>query len=240
MQKEIGVPTYLESVVNELSSKYRRLDRLLTHAPSKGTYHEKILRDMIRSYLPNSFSTGEGFIINDKSEISPQTDILIVDNLDPRSYAYKDDNFYIAADISVACFAEVKTYCKKSEFLKSFQNIVNTSLLLSEPQARSTSFIFCYDVYGSKETFKNWIDLAIENLNNKSSLNTYNYPNYIFCLKKKIMFEKKYETGGLRYWNITSNAKSTIIEQKILESVFQCVTDGCGRMRTIQGIKLLK
>ena len=49
-------PTFLESLANEVIAKYRRLDSILTHAPSKGNYHEKILRDVIRNYLPSSLN----------------------------------------------------------------------------------------------------------------------------------------------------------------------------------------
>lgn len=97
------IPTYIESLVNEVLTKYRRLDSILTHAPTKGSYHEKILRDTIRQYLPSSFSVGEGFIINKEAKTSSQMDILIVDNMDPRSFGYKDNNLYVASNIAVTC-----------------------------------------------------------------------------------------------------------------------------------------
>ena len=111
--------SYLESLANEVLSKYRRLDTILTHAPSIGSYHEKILRDVIKEYLPSTFSVGEGFIINKDGKTSSQMDILIVDNMDPRSFGYKDHDFYVASNIAVVCFGEVKTYSKKKEFIKS-------------------------------------------------------------------------------------------------------------------------
>src|SRR5262245_23106951 len=117
MAKKLQPPSYIESIANEILSKYRRLDSVLSHAPSKGSYHEKILRDVIRSYLPSTFSVGEGFIINKNSETSSQQDILIVDNLDPRSFGYKDSDFFIASNIAVTTFGEVKTYCSRNEFI---------------------------------------------------------------------------------------------------------------------------
>lgn len=241
MTKKIQPPSYIESIANEVLSKYRRLDSILSHAPSKGNYHEKILRDLIRRYLPSSFSVGEGFIINKDSVTSSQMDILIVDNLDPRSFGYKDNDFYIATNIAVTCFGEVKTYCKRNEFIKSFHNLINSSLVIGDKNsARTTSFLFCYDAYASTETFAKWTDIAISKLPNKESVNVWNYPDYVFCLKKKIMLEKKQVTNGLQYWKATTkNPKSNIVEQVMMEKIFQCVTDGCSRIRILQGINIL-
>lgn len=241
MTKKIQTPSYIESVANEVLSRYRRLDSVLSHAPSKGSYHEKILRDVIREYLPSTFSIGEGFIINKSGNTSSQIDILIVDNLDPRSFGYKDNNFFVATNIAVTCFGEVKTYCLRNEFINSFHNLVHASLIMGGDQsARATSFIFCYDAYASAETFTKWTDIAISKLPNRDSIKSWNYPDYIFCLKKKIMLDRRPVDGGFQYWHTTTkNQNSNLIQQMIIQNLIQCVTDGCGRLRISQGIKLL-
>ncbi len=211
----IQVPSFIESVVNEILSKYRRLDSILTHAPapSKGNYHEKILRDIIRNYLPNSYA-GEGFIINKDGKTSSQLDILIVDNMDPRSFGYKDGDFFIASNIAATCFGEVKTYCHKKEFVTSFHNLVYTSQIMGgDHSARATSFLFCYDAYATKETFSKWVDYAIGEIPNIRSTSSWNYPDYVFCLKKKVMLERRPVNGGFQYWHVMSeNPTSSIIE----------------------------
>lgn len=239
---DIQVPSYIESLVNEVLSKYRRLDSILTHAPSKGSYHEKILRDIIRQYLPSTFSVGEGFIINKGGKTSSQMDILIVDNMDPRSFGYKDNNFFVASNIAVTCFGEVKTYCRRIDFINSFHNLIQASLIMGgDNSARATSFLFCYDAYASAETFSKWTDVAISRLPDIKSTHSWNYPDYVFCLKKKIMLERRPASGGFQYWHVTSkNSKSSIIPQKIIESLFQCITNGCGRIRMLQGIRPLE
>jgi hypothetical protein len=242
MTQNIQVPSFLESIANELLSRYRRLDSILSHAPSKGSYHEKILRDVIRGYLPSTFSVGEGFIINKQGVTSSQLDVLIVDNFDPRSFGYKDNDFFIATDISVTCFGEIKTYCHRNEFVKSFHNLINSSMLVDDNHsARITSFLFCYDAYASAKAFSKWTDIAISKLPNRSLVKTWNYPDYVFCLKKKIMLEKRHIEGGVQYWDITPvNPKSNLIEEKIIQDLFQCVVNGCGRIRMQQGIILLE
>lgn len=241
MTKKTQFPSYIESIANEVLSRYRRLDSVLSHAPSKGSYHEKILRDVIQRYLPSTFSVGEGFIINKDASTSSQMDILIVDNLDPRSFGYKDSDFFVAANIAVTCFGEVKTYCRKNEFIKSFHNLVQASLVMGKDNAaRATSFIFCYDAYASQETFSKWPDAAIGKLPNIKQTNSWNYPDYIFCLKKKILLERRPIAGGFRYWHvIDKNASSNLIEPLIMQNLFQCVTDGCGRIRKVQGVNSL-
>jgi hypothetical protein len=238
MTKTKQIKTFLESIAEELLSKYGRLDSILTHAPSKGTYHEKILRDVIRNYLPSTFSTGEGFIINKKSEVSTQLDVLIVDNMDPRSFGYKDNDFFIASDIAVTSFGEVKSYCTKKEFTNSFHNLIKAKSLLCEPQSRVTSFLFCYDAYASTKSFSKWVDHAISKLENKEKYAIWNYPEYVFCLKKNIMLERKKIPGGLQYEHVTTaNPGSNIIQLIIVQNLIQCITDGCARVRLLQGIK---
>ena len=242
MKAKIQPPSFIESLANELLSKYRRLDSVLTHAPSKGSYHEKILRDIVRNYLPPTFSVGEGFVINKEGVTSSQMDILVVDNMDPRSYGYKDNDFFVASNIAVTCYGEVKTYCLRSEFIKSFHNLIQTSFMMGgDNSARATSFLFCYDAYASAETFAKWTDIAISKITDLKSTNSWNYPDYIFCLKKKIMLERRPANGGFQYWHATSkDPGSNIIQQKIIESLFQCITNGCGRIRMQQGINLIE
>ena len=240
-KKQSDNPTYIESVANEILAKYRRLDSVLSHAPTKGSYHEKIIREVIRNYLPSTFSTGEGFIINKDGQTSPQMDVLIVDNLDPRSFGYKDNDFYIASDIAVTSFGEVKTYCTKKEFLDAFSSLIESSLIMGgDNSSRSTSFLFCYDAYASEGTFSKWLDLATAQVPKNGSVKLWNFPDYIFCLKKKIMYERRQVPGGIQYFNLTSsNARSNIVQLKIVEGLIQCITNGCGRIRLMQGIKPL-
>ncbi len=232
--------TYLDSITQEVLAKYRRLDSIIDHAPSKGSYHEKVLREILQRYLPSTYSVGEGFVINKKGETSSQIDILVVDNFDPRSFVYKDNNFFVASNISVTTFGEVKTYCKKKEFHNSIQKLVQTSLVLGGIHASiSTSFMFCFDAYASQETFLQWVDETTDKLQSNSELNAENYPDYIFCLKKRVFLEKRHENEGIRYWHVLdTKTRSNTVEQMIMQRLFQCITDGCSRLRKSQGIHL--
>ena len=236
---DIVAPSYIESLGNELLAKYRRLDSVLTHAPSKGTYHEKILRNMLKGYLPSTFSVGEGFIINQQAVTSPQLDILVVDNLDPRSFGYKEDDFFIASDLAACCFGEVKTMPTRSEFIKAFHKLAQASQVLELP-GRTTSFMFCYDAPVGKKAFFGWLQKALESLPDPDNTKPWHLPDYIFCLKLGIMQERRYISGrSVQYFDVSSkNDDSNIVQQKIIQDIFQCVINGCGRLRAEQNIKL--
>ena len=235
-------PTYLEAVTNELLAKYRKLDAVISHAPTKGSYHEKILRDVIRNYLPSTFSTGEGFIINEDGETSSQLDILIVDNLDPRSFGYKENDFYIASDIAVTCYGEVKSYASKNDFIESFHKLVRAKQLIKDLPAKTTSFMFCYDARASESSFRKWVDEAIGQIPDLETTKQWHYPDYVFCLKKNVFLERKEVPGrGFRYIAaIQRETTSPYIQQKMMQELFQCVTNGCGRMRQYQGIRMFR
>lgn len=242
MQKDdLGAPEYAESIANELIAKFRRLDTVLTHAPSRGTYHERCLRKVIRDYLPSSFEVGEGFVINAHGQTSTQLDVLVVDTLDPRSFGYKEDGFFIATDLAVTSLGEVKTLPTKAEFIKSFQNLV-TTLQLFDDAGRITSFMFCYDVGVGQRAFFSWIRSALATLN-KDTVKPWHLPDYIFCLKKGIMQERRQMPGRLavQYFDVSpSDPNSNKVQVKIIQDLLGCVTNGCGRLRGLQGIRLLR
>lgn len=223
MSDKIQPPSYIEALANELLAKYRKLDSIISHAPTKGAYHEKILRDMIRNTPPSTFSTGEGLMINKSGQTSTQLDILVVDNFDPRAFGYKENDFYIATDISVVCIGEVKTYCSKKEFITAYHNLMAAKILVDDKDipARITSFIFCYDARASQDTLAKWADEAALTFPGSSKARPWHYPDYIFCLKKKTFVERRVEGSGIRYWSaISKNTKSNIVEQLIIQNLF--------------------
>lgn len=238
-------PTFLETISQELLAKYRKLDSVITHSPSKGSYHEKILREVIKGYLPSSFSTGEGFLINQDADTSSQIDILIVDNLDPRSYGYKEGDFFIASDMAVASIGEVKTYATKNDFISSFHKLVNAKMLIKETPAKTTCFMFCYDARATESTLSSWVDEAIGTYPSLNDSKPWHFPDYVFCLKKDVFLERKQSDNSpyrMQYFTAmnSENTPKNLIKQLIVQNLFQCVTNGCGRLRELQGIRMLR
>lgn len=243
MGKTFPAPTFLESMAKEILAKYRRLDSLLSHAPTKGTYHENILRSFIDDFLPSTYSVGEGFFINEKGEVSTQTDILIVDNIDPRSFGFRSDNFFIASDLAVCCFAEVKTKPNHKDFLEAFKKVVKDSSLIPDA-GRVTNFIFLYEGPARHSTFAKWIEEAVLQAN-KDGFPYFNYPDYIFCFQSgwiatrvTLPDEKfKYQISAPK----PNDSNSMDYQQQaIISNMYACIINGCGRLRNSQDITLLR
>ncbi|MCG9690433.1 hypothetical protein L1D55_01220 [Vibrio sp. Isolate22] len=71
-----------QSYAQELLSKIGRLNHLVKHAPSIGTFHENIVSNYLEGFLSRRFSIKTGFVFNSETnEVSPQLDILVIDEM---------------------------------------------------------------------------------------------------------------------------------------------------------------
>lgn len=67
----------------------------LTHAGEYGVHREDIIKKFIRSYIPERFGIGSGFIINSSGQTSTQCDIVIFDKFKtPRIDNHENQRFY--------------------------------------------------------------------------------------------------------------------------------------------------
>lgn len=106
-----------QSYAKELMSKLGRLNALVKHAPSIGTYHESIVSSYLRKFISRRFSIKTGFVYNSvTNEVSPQMDIIIIDENVPSAYLFQDDDFVVAVPDAVVCAIEVKTNFDKDAF----------------------------------------------------------------------------------------------------------------------------
>jgi len=53
---------YYSSFSSELLAKFRRVGHLVAHNSTTGTYHEEILRSVLRNFLPKRFSVKTGLV----------------------------------------------------------------------------------------------------------------------------------------------------------------------------------
>ncbi|ADC62052.1 DUF6602 domain-containing protein [Allochromatium vinosum] len=105
------------------------------HNPTIGVLTEEIIRSFLKSHLPNLVSVEQGFVINEKGELSKQCDILIYDS---QSYAplYRINDIVIVPSESVLAVIEVKTTINKKffhgaiDFFKSFDCLPNAKKYL--------------------------------------------------------------------------------------------------------------
>lgn len=130
---------YFEFVSQELLIKLEQAKFFITkHNPTIGVLTEEILRDFLKSHLPNFVSVEQGFIIGDDGKLSKQCDILIYDS---QSYAplYRINDIVVVPSESIVALIEVKTTINKSIFDKVIDYFKSFDYL---PNAKTYLFIF--------------------------------------------------------------------------------------------------
>ena len=110
------------------------------------------MRAFLNGHLPKRFSAGAGFIIDQKDNISKQTDVVIYDAMNCPVYRASEEAAIFPAD-NVAAVVEVKSRLDKEKFEEAAENIsVAKSLAKSKPpdlpflvQAQTLGCLFAFD-----------------------------------------------------------------------------------------------
>lgn len=124
-----GSHLYYSSFASELLAKFRRVGHLVSHNATTGSYHEEILRSVLRNFLSKRFSVKTGFVYRSETEVSKQVDIIIVDENDASAYLYQEGNLAIVRPRSVVAAIEVKTHLDAPRFEDSLKNIASIKCL---------------------------------------------------------------------------------------------------------------
>lgn len=106
---------YHQSIAEELQSVKNRARDIIgnSHWGEDGAHKETILRKVLQTHIPESFSVSKGFVCYPNGESSTQIDILITDRSKPT--LFKEGEFVIVTPDSVKAIIEVKTtqkHCK--------------------------------------------------------------------------------------------------------------------------------
>lgn len=120
-----------QEILSQAAKKLRQdFDELLTvpHSALKGHEAEKLVRKFLADHLPKRFGVGSGFIIDQRDEISKQTDVVIYDAFNCPTYRVSDDAAIFPSD-NVAAVIEVKSRLDKKELEDAFKNIQQTKAL---------------------------------------------------------------------------------------------------------------
>lgn len=121
---------YYLSIAEEIRSKIDRLKHLVPKANlAGGEYHEEIIRNSLRNFLPDRYSVKRGYIYVKEGVVSQQTDIIVIDENEPSAYIFKDRDLVVVRPEAVMAVIEVKTTLDIDEFNKSFKNIFHTKLI---------------------------------------------------------------------------------------------------------------
>ena len=133
---------YYSSFSDELLAKFQRVGHLVAHNSTTGTYHEEILRSVLRNFLSRRFSVKTGFVYKNETEvISNQLDIIVVDENEVGAYLYQEGDLAIVRPRAAVAVIEVKTHLDGQRFGQAFTNIASVRRLESKIQG----FVFGYE-----------------------------------------------------------------------------------------------
>lgn len=124
---------YFDSFAAELMSKFQRLRHLLNDNTASGSYHEEILRAVLRNFLSKRYSVKTGYIYKDDENVSRQLDIIVVDESAPAAYIFQEGDFAIVIPECVVACIEVKTTMDTSEYDGALANIASAKSLFEFP-----------------------------------------------------------------------------------------------------------
>lgn len=96
--------SFAASFAHELVTQAEQIGNLIAHGPTKGSYREELLRELLQRYIPQRYHAATGFIYGrDK-----QLDIIVYDQID---YApiFRTGNLVVVPPESVRAIIEVKS-----------------------------------------------------------------------------------------------------------------------------------
>jgi len=190
--------TFFRSLAEELLSKLGRVNSFTQHTTSIGNYHEEIVRSIIRSMLSERYSVKTGFAYGSAEAVSRQGDILIVDEMEPAPYFFKEGDFVVVHPSAIACIIEVKTRLTKRSFIDAIENIHSFMVAAekSVPRYPAGTLIYAFDSVSFKpKTLDLWyksITVPDEQLY---------YPHLVYSLKQGMLqLKPKTENRGYGHY----------------------------------------
>lgn len=145
---EIPFDAYWRLRMDGASSRLKAVQEIVTHKPSRGTFAESLLRDVIAEFLPQRYAAATGFIM-DRQKRSNQIDIIIYDQLTD-SPVFRDGGFVVLLPGTAKLVIEVKSELTGAvdggEIELAFENIRSAKQV--DPKIRG--FVFGYGGNQSK------------------------------------------------------------------------------------------
>ncbi len=163
---------YLNLIKDEFFTKINRVKLFTKHAPSIGFGNEEILRNFLKTHIPDRFAVGTGFIYLDNNNVSRQCDLLIYDKVNYAPF-FKEGDFIIIHPEAVATVVEVKTTLSKKELYDSIENIRSVKEVAQKAREQGirchiSGFSFIFTTKKQKlTTVKNWLQSYPEPLSHE-------------------------------------------------------------------------
>jgi len=204
--------TYFKTFADEILAKFERINKLISHAASIGSYRETLIRNYLSSFLSRRYSVKTGFVYDPiKSDCSRQTDILIIDENHTVPFLFSDNDFVIARPESVVLGIEVKSSLDKNTFIQSIENCLSFKKIVPSRQF----FVFAFEGSSNLKSLSNEWYKQIDSSNDRIEL----YPNSIYCMNvgKFGTVPSKYATAWGHYF-MTPSDKDISPESMIMSS----------------------
>lgn len=119
---------YYEGITRQLRAEVDVINALFSHQGEKGSGNEEALRRIVRSFVPERFGVGTGFVIDKNGALSRQCDIIIYDKQQYPSLFSLTSLHMFPVDIVLAT-VEVKTTLDKTKATAAITNIASVKEL---------------------------------------------------------------------------------------------------------------
>jgi hypothetical protein len=176
---------FYDGLAEELLGRLNRLRSFTRHAPSIGAHHEEILRETIRGMISPRFQLRTGFSFAEQSVVSRQGDILIVDEMDPAPYFFRQGDLVVVQPRALVAVIEVKTTLERRSFAESIDNLASFQVVADKvaPERRPITFLFAFD--GPRLSAKRMHEWYVRI---KTADELKYYPRAMLVLKRGLMF----------------------------------------------------
>ena len=142
VEQKVPFDAYWRLRMDGAASRLKAVQEIVTHNPSRGTFAESLLREVIAEFLPQRYAAATGFIM-DRPKRSNQLDIIIYDQLTD-SPIFRDGGFVVLTPGTAKLVIEVKSALtggeKDDEIETAFNNIRSAKQV--DPKVRG--FVFGY------------------------------------------------------------------------------------------------
>ncbi len=122
---ELPFDAYWRLRMDGATSRLNAVLEIVTHNPTRGTFAEALLREVISEFLPQRYAAATGFIM-DRPNRSNQLDIIIYDQLTD-SPVFRDGGFVVLTPGTAKLVIEVKSAltgaASDGEIKTAFDNI---------------------------------------------------------------------------------------------------------------------
>lgn len=113
---------YYKGIHGKLQSEINYINSIFDHQPTKGAANERLLRELIKKFIPSRFGVGTGVVIDKKGNQSKQIDIIVYDKMNYPSLFSLTHFHFFPVDIVYAVI-EVKTCMDKEKAKEALGNI---------------------------------------------------------------------------------------------------------------------